>query len=156
MLEHEPELDTGRHWRLTSLLEDVKAARRVLDLADRVTIDPQDATDDMIDAGEYTAAIRGIDAVESIASAVEASKARLIAEAHARSDAELTDPDRTPGEQTEHPDGQVVSALSRTQITGLDLATVLHVSPGAAKARVTDALRLVRDLRGTGHHRHLR
>ena len=33
MLEHEPELDTGRHWRLTSLLEDVKAARRVLDLA---------------------------------------------------------------------------------------------------------------------------
>ncbi len=33
MLEHEPELDTGRHWRLTSLLEDVKAARRLLDLA---------------------------------------------------------------------------------------------------------------------------
>jgi hypothetical protein len=33
MLHAEPGIDPGRHQRLTSLLEDVKAARRVLDRA---------------------------------------------------------------------------------------------------------------------------
>ena len=33
MLETGPELDPSRHLRLTSLLEDIKAARRLLDLA---------------------------------------------------------------------------------------------------------------------------
>ena len=50
MLEHEPELDTGRHWRLTSLLEDVKAARRVLDLArhDKRHVEQQQLRKDLL------------------------------------------------------------------------------------------------------------
>ena len=60
MLEHEPELDTGRHWRLTSLLEDVKAARRVLDLArhDKRHVEQQQLRKDLLAALEaYAAAL---------------------------------------------------------------------------------------------------
>ena len=54
MLEHEPELDTGRHWRLTSLLEDVKAARRGLDLArhDKRHVEQQQLRKDLLGALE--------------------------------------------------------------------------------------------------------
>ena len=60
MLEHEPELDTGRHWRLTSLLEDVKAARRGLDLArhDKRHVEQQQLRKDLLSSLEaYAAAL---------------------------------------------------------------------------------------------------
>ena len=50
MLEPGPGLDPGRHWQLTSLLEDVKAARRLLDLArhDKRHGEPQQLRRDLL------------------------------------------------------------------------------------------------------------
>ena len=69
-----------------------RLARRVLDLAEESTATDEDQPD------AYRTAIAGVDAIESIASSVEASKSRLIAEAYARSHRALLDGDTAPGE----------------------------------------------------------
>ncbi|MBD3926238.1 hypothetical protein IEZ26_16555 [Nocardioides cavernae] len=60
MLEPGPGLDPGRHLRLTSLLEDVKAARRLLDLArhDKRHVEQQQLRRDLLASLEaYAAAL---------------------------------------------------------------------------------------------------
>ncbi|WP_153503926.1 DUF222 domain-containing protein [Cumulibacter manganitolerans] len=106
---------------------------------------------DTLDAGSgagYAAAIAGLDVLESLASAVEAAKARLIVEAHAHAHQMLARDDVAPGQRRTHPDGTTESVLSRTQITAIDVATTLKVTTGCATAKVEDALRLVRHLPG--------
>uniref|UniRef100_UPI001296EDCF hypothetical protein n=1 Tax=Cumulibacter manganitolerans TaxID=1884992 RepID=UPI001296EDCF len=86
---------------------------RALDLAD--TLDPGSGG-----GAGYAAAIAGLDVLESLASAVEAAKARLIVEAHAHAHQMLARDDVTPGQRRTHPDGTTESVLSRTQITAID------------------------------------
>ncbi|WP_158716332.1 HNH endonuclease signature motif containing protein [Blastococcus sp. Marseille-P5729] len=117
-----------------------RLARRVLDLADESTTTDEDQPD------AYRTAIAGVDAIESIASSVEASKSRLIAEAYARSHRALLDGDTAPGETLRHLDGKASTVLSRSQITGVDLAVVLRISAAAAKHRVEESVRLVHEM----------
>lgn len=117
-----------------------RLARRVLDLADESAEADEDQTD------TYQTTIAGVDAIESIASSVEASKSRLIAEAYARSHRALIDGDTAPGEKLSHLDGEISTVLSRSQITGVDLAVVLHISTAAAKHRVEQSVRLVHEM----------
>lgn len=126
--------------RLLSLESGNDAQRELARLAGRV-IDLASTLDACSEG--YSAAIGGIDAIESIASAIEASKALLVAEAYSRSRESLTDPERSPGEQLDRVGDHRDRALSRTQIVGVDLATVLHISAAAAKKQVEDAVRLV-------------
>ncbi|MGF9761143.1 hypothetical protein AAII07_38740 [Microvirga sp. 0TCS3.31] len=60
MLHAEPGFDPGRHQRLTSLLEDVKAARRVLDRArqDKRLVEQQQLRKELLAALDaYAAAL---------------------------------------------------------------------------------------------------
>jgi hypothetical protein len=60
MLHAEPGFDPGRHQRLTSLLEDVKAARRVLDRArhDKRLVEQQQLRKELLEALDaYAAAL---------------------------------------------------------------------------------------------------
>lgn len=88
-------------------------------------------------------AVAGLDAIESLASAVEGAKARVIADAYARAHEDLLDPDRSPGEPIKHAEHRSDEVLSRTQIAACSIGPVLHLGAGAAKALTQDAMRLV-------------
>ena len=94
----------------------------------------------------FAAAVRGVDAVESLLSAVSASRARLITDAYAHAHEDLTDSERSPGEEIRHADGTIDKAVSRRQITAAALSTVLHVSAGAASAMVEESVRFARHM----------
>lgn len=95
------------------------------------------------------AAVAGLDAIESLASAVEATKARVVTEIHARAHDDLLDPARSPGDRIDHAEHRSDEVLSRTQIAACSIGPVLHLSAGAAKAMIGDALQLVRHMPDT-------
>ena len=121
---------------------------RALDLAEAVgrvrTGDGENATSAEDDRpGGYRIALEGVDAIESIESALNATKARLITDAYSHAREELLDPTLSPGQRMTHIDGSIDHVLSREQIAGADLSVIVNLPPGLAKYAVSEATKLV-------------
>lgn len=103
----------------------------------------EDAEPVPADVLAYRAGVAGVDACESLASALQATRARITTHAHAYSRAALRHGDVSPGQVIQHADGALDRVMTSTQILSIDLATVLHAPTGLVSSHITEATQLV-------------
>ncbi|MFV0534110.1 MAG: DUF222 domain-containing protein [Cumulibacter sp.] len=112
---------------------------RALDLADAIICDNR-GDDDPV--SEYRVAMAGIDALDTLESALAAAKSKLIAHSYTHAQEELRSDTESPGQVIRHADGALDRLPSRTQIVATDLAVIARTTPGRARMLTEHAVQL--------------
>ncbi|WP_166741663.1 HNH endonuclease signature motif containing protein [Cumulibacter soli] len=112
---------------------------RALDLADAIACD-NNGDDDSV--SEYHVAMAGIDALDTLESALAAAKSQLIAHSYTHAHEELLSDTQSPGQVVRHADGALDRLPSRAQIVATDLAVIARTTPGRARMLTKHAVQL--------------